>query len=96
MKLLFFILVTLLWAVPAWAASCCGGGSGGGVIIPKFMPYALNIGLAQEDYQGFWNGQSKVIPDPPDSSLSQNNRRLPRRHLQVACYLIVVLVAFRF
>ncbi len=74
MKSLFFIFISLLWVGPLWAASCCGGGSGGGVTLPKFMPAAMSLGLAEEDYQGFWNGQGEVIPDPPGSNLMQ--RRL--------------------
>ncbi len=53
------------------AASCCGGGASSSLIMPKSAKAMVDISLAAEHYDGFWNKQGDYVPDPPGSRLSQ-------------------------
>lgn len=71
MKAILAILTLGLFSLPLYGASCCGGGGASGVTIPKFMQGVAAVTLEEERYDGFWNGQSQVTPDPAGSDLKQ-------------------------
>ncbi len=70
----------LLGTVPAEAASCCGGGSGSTLILPKFKNAMVDVSLALEQYDGFWNNQGQWTADPPGSDLNQYRLNLGYAH----------------
>lgn len=64
----------LLWLLPiqqVLAASCCGGGGGASLVIPKYNYRIVNLSLAEESYDGFWNSDGKWVSDPPGSDMRQ-------------------------
>jgi len=66
---LFSFLV--LKSTPLQAASCCGGGAGSGIILPKFKQHMLDLGINNEQYDGFWTQAGDHRDDPANSDLSQ-------------------------
>ncbi|MDT8446578.1 MAG: hypothetical protein RRB13_06735 [bacterium] len=70
----FVLLFSLSLWLPAslQAASCCGGGSAGALILPKGGPQMVDVSVAREVYDGYWDGAGTYRPDPANSSLSQN------------------------
>lgn len=70
--LLAIVLVALsMLPTVALAASCCGGGSSSALIMPKFARSQISLSLDAEDYNGFWDGEGVVRPDPEGSDLAQ-------------------------
>ena len=63
--------VTIIFFQSALAASCCGGGSASSLVLPKFGAAMLDFSLDTETYDGFWNMDGVLVPDPPGSDLSQ-------------------------
>ena len=54
-----------------WAASCCGGGSASSLTLSKFNHQMVDMSLALEQYDGYWDQQGNVKKDPPGSDLQQ-------------------------
>jgi len=71
MKAILTTFLLGLFSLPLYGASCCGGGGASGVTIPKFMQGVAAVTIEEERYDGFWNGQSQVTPDPAGSDLKQ-------------------------
>jgi len=60
-----------IYSPGVWAASCCGGGSSTSLILPKFSKSMVDLSFDFENYDGFWNQDGFVTPDPPESDLNQ-------------------------
>lgn len=56
---------------PAWAGSCCGGGGGTTLLLPKYYQGMIDVSLDLEKYDGMWDLNGKIKPDPPGSDLRQ-------------------------
>ncbi|MCF6280632.1 MAG: hypothetical protein L3J28_00225 [Candidatus Polarisedimenticolaceae bacterium] len=67
------LFVGAVFALPQtlYAASCCGGGASSSLILPKFSKAMVDISMAYERYDGYWNKEGDYVEDPPDSELSQ-------------------------
>jgi len=74
-------VLTIFGAV-AEAASCCGGdGSSGPTgLLGTFSMGRIDISLDWEKYDGFWNKDSDLQDDPPDSDLNQYRLNLGYAH----------------
>ena len=70
-KTLLAIAPALLFSQTVTAASCCGGGSASSLILPKFSKAMVDMSIAVEQYDGFWNDQGEHVDDPPGSDLKQ-------------------------
>ena len=75
-----FVVLALAQAVSA--ASCCGGGgtSGPTSILGLFSMGRLDLSFEWEKYDGYWNEDSDVQEDPPDSDLNQYRLNLGYAH----------------
>lgn len=64
------------------AASCCGGGgtSGPTALLGTFSRGRLDLSFDWEKYDGFWNEDSRLQDDPPDSDLNQYRLNLGYAH----------------
>ncbi|MDH5677469.1 MAG: hypothetical protein OEZ55_09430 [Nitrospinota bacterium] len=68
----FVFAVLLLFAPsPALAGSCCGGGGGAALVLPKTGDWMMDLSFDMEVYDGYWNRDGKILPDPPGSDLRQ-------------------------
>lgn len=70
----------LLWAAlgaalaapqHAHAGSCCGGSAGPSLLVPKLFQGRAEVSFDWERYDGFWNEEGEMTPDPPGSDLNQ-------------------------
>ncbi len=74
------VAVMAVTAQSVWAASCCGGGAASSLVLPKFSRQMVDISIDFEDYNGFWNQDGVVTPDPPGSDLNQYRLNLAYAH----------------
>jgi hypothetical protein len=67
------VAAALLALAPAraYAASCCGGGGGAAPLAARGEAALLDLTMAAERYDGYWDLDGVHKPDPPGSSLAQ-------------------------
>jgi hypothetical protein len=61
----------ILYPLPSAAGSCCGGGSGAALLLPRIYQGMIDVSVDSELYNGYWDLNGKVKPDPPESDLRQ-------------------------
>ena len=55
----------ILYPLPSAAGSCCGGGGGASLLLPRIYQGMIDVSVDSELYNGYWDLNGKVKPDPP-------------------------------